>query len=147
MLDGNNLILFILFTDIYILLYMYHDSLLCCYCYHYRIIPVNLGNMYINNIKQITLGLGKLVEETASVFWVDLGFRLRSRKRVPLQGSRGVTGTPSCSCYTCYTCTCSCLHVPVVGPGSAPGVWAVVPGMHRTHLKHGQCLQPISFNN
>ena len=63
---------------------MYHDSLLCCYCYHYRIIPVNLGNMYINNIKQLTLGLKKLMEETASVFWVDLGFRLRSRKRVPL---------------------------------------------------------------
>jgi len=25
LLDGNNLILFIMFTDIYILLYMYHD--------------------------------------------------------------------------------------------------------------------------
>jgi len=48
------------------------------------------------------------MEGTAYVFWVDLGFRLRSRKRVPLQGSRGVTDTPSCSCYSCYTCTCSC---------------------------------------
>ena len=31
------------------------------------------------------------------------------------------------------------IHVPdylAVGPGSAPGVWAVVPGMHGTHLKH-----------
>jgi len=36
------------------------------------------------------------MEETTSVFWVDLGFRLRSRKRVPLQGFRGVTDTPSC---------------------------------------------------
>jgi len=47
------------------------------------------------------------MEETASVFWMDLGYRLRSRKRVPLQGSRGVTDTPSCfcSCYTCYTCS------------------------------------------
>jgi len=26
-----------------------------------------------------------------------------------------------------------------VGPGSAPGIWAVVPGMYGTHLKHGQC--------
>jgi len=23
----------------------------------------------------------------------------------------------------------------------------MVPGMHGTHLKHRQCLQPISFNN
>ena len=41
-------------------------------------------------------------------------------------------------------------HVPeylVVGPDSAPGVWAVVSSMHGTHLKHRQCLQPISFNN
>jgi len=59
-------------------------------------------------IKQLTLRLGKLMEETTSLFWVDLILRLRSRKRVPLQDSCGVTGTPSCSCYTCYTCTCSC---------------------------------------
>jgi len=34
-----------------------------------------------------------------------------------------------------------------VGPGSVPGIWVVVPGMYGTHLKYGQCLQPISFNN
>jgi len=34
-----------------------------------------------------------------------------------------------------------------VGPGSAPVVWVVVPGMYGTHLKHRQCLQPISFNS
>ena len=34
-----------------------------------------------------------------------------------------------------------------VGPGSAPGVWAKIPGMHRTPLKYRQYLQPISFNN
>ena len=34
-----------------------------------------------------------------------------------------------------------------IRPGSAPGVWAVVPGMHGTHLKHRQYLQLISFNN
>ena len=28
-----------------------------------------------------------------------------------------------------------------------PGDRAVVPGMYGTHQKHGQCLQPISFNN
>jgi len=37
------------------------------------------------------------MEETMPVFWVDLGYRLRSRKRVPLQCFCGVTGTPSCS--------------------------------------------------
>jgi len=47
------------------------------------------------------------MEEISSVFWLDLGYRLRSRKRVPLQGCRGVPDTPSysCSCYTCYTCS------------------------------------------
>ena len=82
------------------------------------------------------------MEETASVFWVDLGFRLCSRKKVPLQGSRGVTGTRPVLVLV--------IHVPdylTVGPGSVPGVWAVVPGMHGTHLKHRQCLQLISFNN
>ena len=49
-----------------------------------------------NNVnEQLTLRLGKLMEEIASVFWVDLGYRLRSRLRVPLQGSRGMTGIPS----------------------------------------------------
>ena len=43
-----------------------------------------------NNINgQLTLGLGKLMEETASVFWVDLGYRLHSRLTVPLQDSGG----------------------------------------------------------
>ena len=43
-----------------------------------------------NNInRQLTLGLKKLMEETPSVFWVDLGYRLRSRLTVPLQGSGG----------------------------------------------------------
>ena len=49
-----------------------------------------------NNVNgQLTLGLKKLMEETASVFWVDLGYRLCSRLRVPLQGSRGMTDIPS----------------------------------------------------
>jgi len=96
-------------------------------------------------IKQLKPGLRKLMEETASVFWVDLGFRLRSRKRVLLQDSGGVTSTPtcSCSCYTCYTYTWPVIHVSdylAVGPGSALEVWAVVPGMHGTHLKYRQCL-------
>jgi len=43
-----------------------------------------------NNVnRQLIPGLGKLMEETTSVFWVDLGYRLRSRRTVPLQGSEG----------------------------------------------------------
>ena len=34
-----------------------------------------------------------------------------------------------------------------VEPGLAAGVWAVVPGMYETRLKHRQYFQPISFNN
>ena len=82
------------------------------------------------------------MEETASVFCVDLGYRLRNRKRVPLQSSRGVTHTQFLIPFL--------LHLPdylAVGPDSAPGVWVVVPSMHGTHLKHIQYLQPISFNN
>ena len=85
------------------------------------------------------------MEET-SVFWVDLRYRLRSRKMVPLRGSRGVTDTPSCLflflLYMLLDLLYMLLDYHAVGPGSAPGVWAVVPGMYGTHLKHEQCLQP-----
>ena len=68
------------------------------------------------------------MEETTFIFRVDLGYRLRSRKRVPLHGSREVTDTLSCSCSCLYMLRM--LHVPLymlsdylaVGPGSAPGV-------------------------
>jgi len=33
--------------------------------------------------------LEKMMEKTSSVFWVDLGYKLRSRDTVPLQGSGG----------------------------------------------------------
>ena len=84
----------------------------CWYCYrdYHWDIPVIKVTCILNNLdklkhdnKQLALGLGKLMEETASVFWVDLGFRLRSRKRVPLQGSCGVTGT--LSCLFLFTCS------------------------------------------
>jgi len=51
-----------------------------------------------NVIEQLILGLGKLMEETLSVFWVDLGYRLCSRDRVPLQVS-GMTDIPYYYCY------------------------------------------------
>jgi len=64
------------------------------------------------------------MEETASVFWVDLGYRLRSRLRVPLQGSWGMTGIPSV--LLLFHCSYSEITVTVteylaVQPGSAPG--------------------------
>ena len=43
----------------------------------------------LNNNGQLTLGLGKLVKETMSVFWVDLGYRLCSQLTAPLQGFKG----------------------------------------------------------
>ena len=49
-----------------------------------------------NNVNgRLTPGMEKLMEEMASVFWVDLGYRSRSRLRVPLQGSWGRTDIPS----------------------------------------------------
>ena len=64
----------------------------------------------INNVNgQLILGLGKLMEETTSVFWVDLGYRLRSRHTVSLQVSGGWQTShlfiiPQCYCeyYYCY---------------------------------------------
>jgi len=105
-------------------------------------------------IKQLTLRLKKLMEEKTSVFWVDLGYRLRNWKRVPLQGSREVIDIPSCSCPCSYLCILYMLPnllymLPdylAIGSGSVLGVWVVVPGMYGTLLKYRQYLQPISFN-
>jgi len=77
------------------------------------------------------------MEETTSVFWVDLGYRLRSRKRVPLQGSRGVTDTLVSFMFLFLLYMLYMLpDYLAVGPGSTSGVWIVVPSMHGTHLKH-----------
>ena len=63
------------------------------YCYYYCTVTITVtasfqypSNMNFNcltelnnNVNgQITLGLEKLMEETTSVFWVDLGYRLCS---------------------------------------------------------------------
>ena len=111
-----SLVIYSCYTGILLLdmLYSCYTGILtfiCWYCYRdfHWVIPVIKVTCTLNKLDklkhdntQLALGLGRLMEETASVFWVDLGFRLRSRKRVPLQGSRGVTGTPSCLfLFTC----------------------------------------------
>jgi len=72
------------------------------------------------------------MEETTSVFWVDLGYKLRSRDAIPLQGSEG--WLTSCIVHIAIVIVIDYL---AVRPDSAPGDWAVVPGMYGTHLKHG----------
>ena len=95
-----------------------------------------------NNINwQLILGLKKLMEETASVFWVDLAYRLRGRDTVLLQDFGG--WLTSCIVHIIIVIVIDYL---AVGPGSAPSDWAVVPGMYGTHLKHDN-VSSISFNN
>ena len=75
-------------------------------------------------IEQLTLGLGKLMEETASVFWVDLGYRLRSRLRVPLQCSWGMNDIPYVLLlFHCFhsEITVTVTEYLAVRPGSVPG--------------------------
>jgi len=113
-----------------------------CYCYHYwycychRVIPVikitwifiNLNN---NIIEQLTSGLGKLMEKTTSVFWVILRYWLCNRDMVPLQGFKGWL-------TSCIVSIVIIIDYLAVGPGSTLGHWAVVSGMYRIHLKHGE---------
>ena len=89
-------------------------------------------------IEQLTPGLGKLIEETTFIFWVDLGYKLRSRLRVPLQGSWGMTGILS---VLLFHCSFSEIIVTVtdhlaVRPSLVPETEVVVPGMYMTHLKN-----------
>jgi len=44
-------------------------------------------------------------------------------------------------------CTVTVTDYLAVGPGSAPGIWAVVPGMYGTHLKYELPSLIINFNN
>ena len=55
--------------------------------YKWQLVFADIINNNVNG--QVILGLKKLIEETTPVFWVDLGYWLRSRDRVPLLGSRG----------------------------------------------------------
>ena len=70
-------------TILLLLLSLYHPSILSN-------MDIDCVKWINNNVKrQLTLGLEKLVEETTSVFWMDLRYRLRNRLTVPLQGSGG----------------------------------------------------------
>ena len=62
------------------------------------------------------------MKEAASVFWVDLGYRLRSRKRVPLQGSRGMTDISYVLLlFHCFRSEITVTEYLAVRPGSASG--------------------------
>ena len=66
-----------------LLLSLYHPSVLR------DMILITLIEINNNINGQLTVGLEKLMEETTSVFWVDLGYRCAAEMRVPLQGSWG----------------------------------------------------------
>ena len=48
------------------------------------------------------------MEETTSVFWVDVGYMLHNRKRVPLQDRVTDTRPVLVPVYTYYTCYLTC---------------------------------------
>ena len=98
------------------------------YCYCHSIVPIiKITRILIvlnNNVNwQLTMGLRKLMQETTSVFWVDLGYRLHSRHTVPLQGYGGWL-------------TSRIVHIVIVidylavGAGSVPGDWVVILSMY-----------------
>jgi len=105
-----------------------------CYCHH--IVPVIEITWILialnNNVnRQLTPGLGKSMEETTSIFWVDLVYRLRSRLGVPLQGSWEMTDIPSV--LLLFHCSHSEITVTVteylaVRLSSAPENWGRSPG-------------------
>ena len=70
------------------------------------------------------MGFRKFIEETSSVFWMDPGYRLRSRPRVPLQGSWGMTDIPFVLLlFYCFgsEITVTITEYLAILPGSAPG--------------------------
>ena len=95
----------------------------------------NLDNMILivlielnNNVNgQLTLRLGKLMKlmkKTASVFWVDLGYRLRGRLRVLLQDFWGMTDIPYRYCYTVIVVPGGTSYFNTRSLGCGPGyVW------------------------
>jgi len=93
--------------------------------------------------------------EITFVFWVDLEYRLRSRKSVSFAGFSCGDWHPILFLFLFLFYLLHILHdmlymLPdylTVGAYSVLRVWVVVPGMYGTHLKHRQHLQPISSNN
>ena len=90
-----------------------------CHYYCYCLYPVIYVTWFLDNLHRV----GKLIKETVLVFWVDLGYRLRSRNTVPLQGSEGwltshLFTVPQCDCeftvpqWCCVYCYCYCYWLP-----------------------------------
>ena len=100
-----------------------------------------------NNINgQLTLRLGKLMEETTSIFWVPR-IQIAQPTYDSTAGFRGMTDIPSVYYSTVllrvlfHSDTVSIVtDYLAVGPSLVLGIWAVISDMYKTHLKHRQCL-------
>ena len=76
---NSNIVLIVIVTSLILLLSPYRPS-------NRNKMDINCYKIIMKNL-HLTLGLGKLMEETSSVFWVDLRYRLRNRDKVSLHGS------------------------------------------------------------
>ena len=115
-------LLLILFTVYTITVDCYTVSLLSSY------LPSVISNMVLivmtelnNNVNgQLILGLGKLMEETTSVFWVDL-IQVAQPTEGSLQGSWGMTDIPSVLLlFNCSYSEIIVIEYLVVRSGSTP---------------------------
>ena len=118
----------LLFTITVLLLSPYRPSILG------NMILVVLTELNDNVNGQLTLGLGKSMEETTSVFWVDLGYKLRGRLKVPLQGPKGwLASHLYCLLFHYFhnEIIVTVTEYLTVWPGSAPENWGCGPGYVR----------------
>jgi len=81
------------------------------------------------------------MEETASVFWVDLGYRLRSRNEGSTAGFPGMTGIHLILLLLLLLLLSTYLY----GSGSAPGIWGRGPGYVRDPPKAQNPSPSINF--
>jgi len=87
-------------------------------------------------------GIGKIDEGDSVCILGGLRIQVAQPRYCSTAGFQGMTDIPYCSYCHCYWHIVIVIVIDylMVGPGSAPGDWAVVLGMYGTHLKHGQCL-------
>jgi len=105
------------YCSLFLLLFTVYTITVYCYCavtvtassQHSSYTNFDCLTELNNNVNgQLILGLGNLMEETTSVFCVDLIYRLRNRLTVPLQSFEGWLTShlfivPQCYCEYCST--------------------------------------------